>query len=258
MDKKLTIEITNDCSLNCIHCSTNAKKDSAYFMPFENFKEYLRDYREFDVMKLSGGEPFHHPEISLFLDHAKTIHKKKTEVLSCGNYHSSFVPFSILKECKPFLDRIMFSIYGNEENYNRTCRTKNARQNLEKTIQYCEDLNIPFKFETIAMPGVSLEEVFYYLNNLNSDKLSLKIMHLIPQGRAIDVKSFSQIQTDEFKKEAKNLGERFKVPIKFSCSLEEKCYADSGKKAIVIINNKPKIVNCSALKYSGRNCKNFS
>jgi len=224
-------------------------------MLFGNFVGFINSYSDFGTIKISGGEPFYNDSIKYFLQYAKNKNKK-TEVLSCGNYESGPIPKKVLDECAPFLDRIMFSIYGNKETHNKICRKNNAWQNLERTIKYCEELKIPFKFETVAMPGVSLDEIFNYIGKLKSEKLSLKVMHLILQGKAENIEYFSSKKIYEFKEKAEKLGKEFNIPVKFSCSLEGKCLADSEKKAIVIVDNRPKIVNCSALKYSNKKkCK---
>lgn len=119
--KELTIEITNQCSLNCLHCSTNAIKNGKIFFTtdqIKQIKQILDKFVDFDKIKISGGEPFQHPQISKIL---KTIKNrgKFIEVLSSGVYFEKEIPKKMLTSSKDLIDDIVFSIYGDKIIHNK-------------------------------------------------------------------------------------------------------------------------------------------
>jgi len=61
--KELTIEITNYCSLNCLHCSTKANTQGEIFFSVNQINNYLNQFPDFKKVRLSGGEPFEHPDL---------------------------------------------------------------------------------------------------------------------------------------------------------------------------------------------------
>lgn len=69
--KKVYLEITNVCNLNCSFCIGNTRPKK--FMDFGEFKEILKklkphtNYLYFHIL----GEPLMHPEINKFIDYAK-------------------------------------------------------------------------------------------------------------------------------------------------------------------------------------------
>ena len=60
---ELKIEITDKCLLNCVHCSTNARKTHATFLPLYYMFDAIRQAAEMGCssVQLSGGEPFLDP-----------------------------------------------------------------------------------------------------------------------------------------------------------------------------------------------------
>ncbi|MCK5346104.1 MAG: radical SAM protein, partial [Candidatus Heimdallarchaeota archaeon] len=66
----VTIQITNKCNLNCVHCHRDVKNThSLSFSQFNKIIEQLRQLNVFNV-NISGGEPLLHPELARMI---KTI-----------------------------------------------------------------------------------------------------------------------------------------------------------------------------------------
>ena len=79
--KELTYEIIGTCDLNCIHCSTMSTKKRTDKVELEEFKRNILLFVDFNVIRLSGGEPFHHPDIIKMVDFALE-QRKRVEILS--------------------------------------------------------------------------------------------------------------------------------------------------------------------------------
>ena len=50
-DEGLTIEVTDSCSLNCIHCSAEAWPGSDIFLEPRSFLRYLRENPQFKQVR---------------------------------------------------------------------------------------------------------------------------------------------------------------------------------------------------------------
>ena len=82
------VTITSACNLDCPICYVHNKNDDAYHMSVGEFDRILAHLREehgseLDIVNLTGGEPFMHPRLWDFLEHAQAqgIHR----VTVCSN-----------------------------------------------------------------------------------------------------------------------------------------------------------------------------
>ena len=71
--RELKIELTHDCALQCVHCSSNARANSAMRMEWPVFAQILDDAASMGVQKVafSGGEPLLWRHISNAVERAK-------------------------------------------------------------------------------------------------------------------------------------------------------------------------------------------
>ena len=69
--KKIYLEITNTCNLNCSFCIGNKRvKKVMSFSEFQQILEKIKDYTKYLYFHILG-EPLIHPEINEFIDYAK-------------------------------------------------------------------------------------------------------------------------------------------------------------------------------------------
>ena len=69
--KKIYLEITNTCNLNCPFCIGNKRvKKVMLFSEFQQILEKIKDYTKYLYFHILG-EPLIHPEINEFIDYAK-------------------------------------------------------------------------------------------------------------------------------------------------------------------------------------------
>jgi len=254
--KYLTIEITDKCTLNCSHCSTNAINQGSKFLTIQKIENILAEFSDFDVVRLSGGEPFEHPMIREIL---KTIKQKNKQawILSSGVKGGKAIPKELLNETKKFIDMIVFSIYGCEEIHNKVCNS-NSYELLKKSVESVIEEKIPFFFQTVAMKTNfnDLENILKYLKNIKS-RINycipqLNMLRFIKQGRAKENQelALTNEQIKSLIEDCKILFEKYGVEIIVGCSLQEKtCTQGSGKAAITIQGEK---ISCSALKYGSK------
>ena len=254
--KTLTIEITDRCSLNCLHCSTNSKNKGDAFVSLEEFKRYLDEFPEFEVIRLSGGEPFEHPHLDEILKEIKK-RGKRVIVMSCGVSDSKEISEKALSRVKNYTDSVMFSVYGREDFHNSFCG-KACFDTLRKSVENTAKQNIMFSFQTVVMNGSvkNLEDIFKHLSELKQkgcqESIELRVIRFIRQGRGRDNShlAISEKEMDNFISLAKELSIKYGINVVFECSLlGESCSAGTGKMAITIQGDK---ISCSALKYGAK------
>ena len=74
--KKIYIEITNICNLNCSFCSKdNRIKESISLTNIEELLKKINDYTDYVYLHVKG-EPLLHPKLKEILDLCEKYHKK--------------------------------------------------------------------------------------------------------------------------------------------------------------------------------------
>ena len=126
---KLTIELTYDCPLNCVHCSSSL--DNSSNLTLEDIKKVLQQYK-IDEIILSGGEPFTHPNFVSIVIYL--LSRYPVSLNTCGISHSMRefyyfdeqmgrkvfkhsrydLPYALLQN----FHKIYVSIYGDETFHN--------------------------------------------------------------------------------------------------------------------------------------------
>ena len=69
--KRLEAILTNLCNLRCTFCFTHSSPDGREFLRFEDFARAI-EQGNYNKIFLYGGEPFFHPELKRFYEHALT------------------------------------------------------------------------------------------------------------------------------------------------------------------------------------------
>lgn len=131
--KKIYIEITNNCNLNCSFCSEVKRKKR--FMTRDEFESILikiKDYTDYIYLHVKG-EPLLHPNIIEFLRLAEK-YNLKVNLTTNGTLFSKIS--KELSECRS-LHKINFSLHS-ENNLDNYCEEifKNVELLKDKIINY--------------------------------------------------------------------------------------------------------------------------
>ncbi len=154
--KKVYIEITNNCNLNCSFCSKVTKPRK--FMTIEEFKEVLekiKDYTDYIYLHIKG-EPLLHPNIIDFINLADT-YNLKVNLTTNGTLISNHI--NELSKCKN-LNKINFSLHS-ENNI------PNYLENIFNNVDKLNNITVIYRLWT--------------LNNKNLDEKSTKIVDKIKE-----------------------------------------------------------------------------
>jgi len=155
--KELTIEITDKCSLNCLHCSTKAGLNGKIFLSLDDIEGYLERFHDFEVVRLSGGEPFEHPQI---VDLCKLVkdYGRISKILSIGVKNRREFDETLMREVKPYLDEIVFSMHGYYNVHDSIVTSdKQWTRQLPYWDMMCDSFDsaraagIPISFQTVLM-----------------------------------------------------------------------------------------------------------
>ncbi len=206
--KEINIEITHDCALKCIFCSSSSEHPSPCGqLDSKDIKRILEDGKKCgaSIFSISGGEPLLHKEIFEILEVASSLNYKVLLYTSgvIFDKNEKRIPVSekiwkkIKGSCKDI--KIIFNLQGATRNtVDKLMGVKGAFNLIIKSIKnavskelHCEAHFVPMRpnikefFDTITLA-----------NKLNLRKVSL--LRFVPQGRGFENKDKLLLSHKEF------------------------------------------------------------
>ena len=138
-----TVQIhpTLRCNLRCRHCYSSSGPGSWVDLPYEVVARALDDARGlgYEVLAVSGGEPFLYPDLPRVLRHAKSI-GFTTTVTTNG----SVLDRGRLERVAPHLDGVALSLDGPPAVHNRLRASPRAFPSLLRGVTVVRELGVPF------------------------------------------------------------------------------------------------------------------
>lgn len=169
--KKIYIEITNKCNLNCTFCSeVKREKEKITLENFEEIIKKINNYTDYIYLHVKG-EPLLHPEIDKILDIAEK-YNLKVNLTTNGTLFPNVV--DKIKD-KKALHKINFSLHS-ENNY------KNYLENIFENVK-------KLSTDTVAIYRL------WTLNNNKLDKKSQEIVEKIKNFYNLDEKTYKNLKT---------------------------------------------------------------
>lgn len=198
--KEIKIEVTHDCNLECLHCSSVAGCDNFLQMEWEDCKRILGQAWAMNVEEVafSGGEPLLWPHLNNAINYAKQL-GLHTSVYSTGFIEDIESVLQKLKESS--MDKIVFSMYAGRSNIHDSITTINGSfESTIKAIKTAIRLGIRAELHFVPMKTnfSELPNVTQLATELEIDKVS--ILRLVPQGRggtgnlALDKKETAELR----------------------------------------------------------------
>lgn len=211
--KEITLEITKNCHLNCIYCSTKStnflEKKELKYKELQPILQELSKY--FNTINISGGEPFNHNEIDLILincrnnfekiniytsgthktgNHIKGYSIKSLPIEKISKYNINNLTLYInFQTAKP---KIYEKLYGID--------SSNMKKVVE-TFDKCKKYNIDFGIH-ILPNKINIESIDYLIDKFlkKRDINKIKFLRLIPHGMARFNKEILKLDTEDYKK----------------------------------------------------------
>jgi radical SAM protein with 4Fe4S-binding SPASM domain len=203
--RELTIEITKQCPMKCIICSSEAGSKDINEMSLSELKHIVDDAKVLGLktVVLSGGEPLESTNTVDFIRHIK---QKGLEInlYSCGNLNKGLngigpLPNSLLKDLKELnVDKIIFSIHGPDpEIHDAITSKKGSFSNLVTSIKRANKTGhqIELHFVPILQNYLTLSKVVQLAKDLKINRIS--ILRFVPQGRGLSNRDSLEIKDDK-------------------------------------------------------------
>jgi len=184
--KELKIEVTHDCQLRCVHCSSMAEANSLRTMDWDKCETIIHEAAGIGVVQVafSGGEPLLWEPLKDVVSLANS-YGMKIFLYTTGNVPNAEQKLADLMTCG--LNRVMFSIFGaNQKDHEIVTGVKGSYATSLRAIQKCIQLNleVEFHFVPLAYNYQALEQIAKLARELSVSRIS--VLRLVPQGRAAD------------------------------------------------------------------------
>lgn len=180
---ELKIEVTYECPLNCIHCSSESDPTIKKHIFPDKCLSIINEAKDLGVKKIaiSGGEPLIYPEIQKIIKAVSSLNIHLT-IYTTGNIPNIKQVFTESK--KNGLNALAFSLYSPVSSEHEI--VTRARGSFEKTIiaiKEAEKLGIESEIHFVALKRnyKQLPEVVSLAKQINIEKVS--VLRFVPQGR---------------------------------------------------------------------------
>jgi radical SAM protein with 4Fe4S-binding SPASM domain len=127
----VSIDLSNRCNLNCIHCRNNKTKITE--LNYNKIIELINELENLEIFHLSfsGGEPFLHPEIYEILEYAQKLNFPKITITT----NCVFIDRSKISKLDRTKIRFAISLDGPKDIHN-LIRGKDVFDNVKENISY--------------------------------------------------------------------------------------------------------------------------
>lgn len=179
--KKIYIEITNICNLNCSFCSKdNRIKESISLTKMEEVLNKINDYTDYVYLHVKG-EPLLHPKLKEILDLCEKYHKKVNITTNATLVKEKE---SILNH--PAIRQINLSVHS--EN-----KKENYLEEIFEVVDKLKDKNVVYRFWTMEANNMSKESTDSVEKIINYYQLSPEIVKKLKKDTNIKINSHTYV-----------------------------------------------------------------
>jgi len=170
--RKVKLDVGKKCNAGCFFCYYKSELNSPMKTLGVLKKEIdLMKSMRFEEIELSGGEPTIHPDFIEIIKYIDSIGLKASFVTNAFELN-----LNVLKELKPYLNDILISIQGYQENHNKILRLPEAYNNILEVIDACNNLDIPVRINTTVHKN-NIDNLLYIYEDIKS---KVRTWNLIP------------------------------------------------------------------------------
>ncbi len=207
------LQVTRRCNANCIHCAANQQIPELSTAKMLDLLEELKK-GGCGRISLTGGEPLMRADL---LEILKKAHSLNIAVTLSTN--GLALTKKKLKQMRPFLTNIRFSLHGLESTNDRIFQKKGAFQKIISKIELAQSFDIPVGviFSVLRSNAKEMGDLAMFLAQKKVDKLL--IFTLIANGRGRDIFDKEFIHISEIQNKVNQLNERVKKYHEMSISI---------------------------------------
>ena len=181
--KELKIEVSYNCPLACVHCSSDANPENQESMSLEKCIEIIGDAVSIGVNKVSftGGEPLTWYGITEVIAFSNKMGLTTTVYTSgnCNNFSALLDELSAVG-----LNKLIFSVFSDsEEEHNRITRRANSFNNTIQSMSLTRMHNIHSEIHFVALASnyMKLPQIAEMAQEYGVERVS--VLRFVPQGR---------------------------------------------------------------------------
>ena len=205
--KEIKIEVTHDCMLRCVHCSSNSEDNTELNMDWKSCKKILDDaaYMGVETVAFSGGEPLLWEHIVRAADQAAR-YGMDVYIYTTGNAPGAKKLLEKLYGVR--LSKVMLSLFGaNAEQHEKVTLSFGSYDETIEMVEYCVTIGLFTEFHFVPMSSnyELLSAIAELARSMGVKKVS--VLRLVPQGRGANknVCGLSHAQNLELRKIIKGL-----------------------------------------------------
>ena len=193
--RKMKIDLSDNCRLRCMHCSSNAGISGKMKIPLCKLYEILDSATHLGVEKVafSGGEPLQYRNLVSVVKHAAGL-GMQVSIYSTGNVPG--FDTIIMQLCEAGVQRIIFSLFGPDQDcHEAVTQTQGSFDNTCKAISFAAHigLSVELHFVPFANNFQELERIAGLGISLGVTRMS--VLRFVPQGRGQNL--LNQVLTPE-------------------------------------------------------------
>jgi len=207
--QEVSIEITHDCALKCIFCSSSADHPSPLGeLTFEAIKNIIDDAVacEATVVSLSGGEPLLHKDIFSIMDYCRQLNLQVVLYTSGVIFNESEqrvpVDLHIWKKIYNLLGDYFTAIFDfqscNAKNAELLNDVENSFTIIIESIKNAISINIQCEihFVPVKQNYTEIPDVLKFCKNIGIEKISF--LRFVAQGRGAENIDKLNLATEDF------------------------------------------------------------
>ncbi|MDD4157221.1 MAG: radical SAM protein [Candidatus Cloacimonetes bacterium] len=185
---EIVIGITSRCNFKCSFCYSSSSGQDVSELNYETIKDIIdQGYgMGVQVIAISGGEPFLHPEILEILEYAK----KKCNVLIVST-NGFFINKDMAQKIKDIgVDNVQLSIEGNEEINNSLRGNPLGYKKALEALKNLKELGMDVTL-TPTIQKENFDNIYHVWNLAREYKADLSIKRIVETGRGKDSTNIS-------------------------------------------------------------------
>lgn len=197
---ELVLEITNDCPLQCLHCSSMSP--SNHEMLKGTIYKILSDALDNGVKNFvfSGGEPTLHPYLPHALKYtSENMLGVENKIYTCGvrDENKPLHQKTIGYLAKQRENTVVFSLHGREATHDLITATRGSYQAVMKSISEAvrNKIDCELNFVPTNLNWRELQYIAGYAYKMNISQIN--ILRFVPQGRGLENRLQLQMKEED-------------------------------------------------------------
>ncbi|PIO06841.1 hypothetical protein COT47_02540 [Candidatus Woesearchaeota archaeon CG08_land_8_20_14_0_20_43_7] len=205
--KEISIEVTNRCSLRCIHCSSDSGNQMADELSLEEITGLIDQAKELgaSILTLSGGDPLLRDDLPDIIGYGRE-QRFQIRLQTAGVYDFGLGLVSIPDEFlsgfrndSNCMDRITYSVHGTKETHDKMTAIEGSFDLVMESIKKAKKAGIFVEVHTVPsrLNLTEMQSIAEILASENVDRMH--ILRLVTQGRCsqelgLDLDEFKELQ----------------------------------------------------------------